>query len=131
LILTPHEGELGRLLERDSAEIREHRLASALEAAKAAGAVVVLKGDDTIVTDGDRVAVNAFSSPALATAGTGDVLAGTTGALVARGMDPFAAACAAVLANARAGAEAARRLGLAESVVAGDVIEALPAGLRV
>jgi NAD(P)H-hydrate epimerase len=129
-VLTPHEGELGRLLERDSAEIREHRLASALEAAEAAGAVVVLKGDDTIVTDGTRIAVNAFASPALATAGTGDVLAGTTGALLARGMDPFAAACAAVLANARAGAEAAERLGLAEAVIAGDVIDALPAGLR-
>ena len=129
-ILTPHEGELGRLLERDSDEIKEHRLATALEAAEEAGAIVVLKGDDTIVTDGERIAVNAFSSPALATAGTGDVLAGTIGALVARGMEPFAAACAAVLANARAGAEAARRVGLAESVVAGDVIAALPAGLR-
>jgi len=129
-ILTPHEGELARLLNRDSEEIREHRLTSALEAAEASGAIVVLKGDDTIVTDGERIAVNAFSSPALATAGTGDVLAGTVGALVARGMEPFAAACAAVLANARAGAEAARRLGLAESVVAGDVIEALPSGLR-
>ena len=129
-ILTPHEGELGRLLDRDSEEIRERRLASALEAADAAGAIVVLKGDDTIVTDGQRIAVNAFSSPALATAGTGDVLAGTIGALVARGMEPFAAACAGVLANARAGAEAARRLGLAESVVAGDIVEALPSGLR-
>ena len=129
-ILTPHEGELGRLLERDSDEISEHRLAAALEAAEAAGAIVVLKGDDTIVTDGERIAVNSFSSPSLATAGTGDVLAGTIGALLARGMEPFAAACAAVLANARAGAEAARRLGLAESVVAGDVIDALPSGLR-
>jgi len=92
--------------------------------------VVVLKGDDTIVADGERVAVNAVSAPALATAGTGDVLSGLTAALLARGLEPFAAACAAVLAHARAGREAARRIGAAESVIATDVIAAIPAGLR-
>ena len=88
---------------------RSPRTASpaAREAAAAAGAVVVLKGDDTIVTDGERVAVNAISAPALATAGTGDVLSGMTAALLARGLEPFAAACAAVLAHARAGRDAA------------------------
>jgi ADP-dependent NAD(P)H-hydrate dehydratase / NAD(P)H-hydrate epimerase len=91
---------------------------------------VVLKGDDTIVVDGDRVGVNALSAPALATAGTGDVLAGATGALLARGLEPFAAACAAVLAGARAGRLAAAYLGAAESVVATDVIAQLPAALR-
>jgi len=129
-ILTPHAGELGRLLGRDSAEVDAHRLAAAREAAVAAGAVVVLKGDDTIVADGERVAVNAVSAPALATAGTGDVLSGLTAALLARGLEPFAAACAAVLAHARAGREAARRIGAAESVIATDVIAAIPAGLR-
>jgi hydroxyethylthiazole kinase-like uncharacterized protein yjeF len=128
-ILTPHAGELGRLLGRDAEEIGAKRLGSAREAARAAGAVVVLKGDDTIVTDGERVAVNALSAPALATAGTGDVLSGVTAAMLARGLEPFAAACAAVLAHARAGREAARRIGAAESVIAGDVIEAVPAGL--
>ena len=59
-VLTPHAGELGRLLGRPAAEISAHRLASAREAAAAAGAIVVLKGDDTIVTDGERVAVNAL-----------------------------------------------------------------------
>lgn len=128
-VLTPHAGELGRLLGRDSAEIGAHRLAAVREAATAAGAIVVLKGDDTIVTDGERVAVNALSAPALATAGTGDVLSGLTAALLARGLAPFAAACAAVLAHARAGREAAARIGAAESVIATDVIEAIPAGL--
>ena len=75
-VLTPHAGELGRLLGRDSEEIAAHRLAAAREAARAARAVVVLKGDDTIVTDGERVAVNAISAPGLATAGSGDVLSG-------------------------------------------------------
>jgi NAD(P)H-hydrate epimerase len=129
-VLTPHAGELGRLLERDSSEIDAHRLASAREAARAAGAVLVLKGDDTIVTDGERVAVNAISAPALATAGSGDVLSGVTAALLARGLEPFAAACAAVVAHSRAGLNAAARVGAAESVIAGDVIESVPAGIR-
>jgi ADP-dependent NAD(P)H-hydrate dehydratase / NAD(P)H-hydrate epimerase len=129
-VLTPHAGELGRLLGRDSEGVGAHRLACAREAARAAAAVVVLKGDDTIVCDGERIAVNALSSPALATAGSGDVLSGMTAALLARGLDPFAAACAAVIAHARAGREAAVRIGAAESVIAGDVIDAIAVGLR-
>ncbi len=129
-VLTPHAGELGRLLGRDPEEIGAHRLAVAREAAMAAGAVVVLKGDDTIVSDGERVAVNAISAPALATAGSGDVLSGVVAALLARGLEPFAAACAAVLAHARAGRDAAVRIGAAESVIATDVIDSIPVGLR-
>ena len=128
-VLTPHAGELGRLLERDSGEVAAHRLASVREAAAASGAIVVLKGDDTLVAEGEHVAVNPLSSPALATAGTGDVLSGTVGALLARGMDPYAATCAGVLAHARAGQLAAADRG-AESVIATDVIEALPSGLK-
>jgi ADP-dependent NAD(P)H-hydrate dehydratase / NAD(P)H-hydrate epimerase len=128
-VLTPHAGELGRLLDRDSEEIGAHRLAVAREAAGIAGAIVVLKGDDTIVTDGERIAVNAVPAPALATAGTGDVLSGMTAALLARGLEPFAAACAAVIAHARAGRDAAVRIGTAESVIATDVIASIPAGM--
>ncbi|HEV7771152.1 MAG TPA: NAD(P)H-hydrate dehydratase [Solirubrobacterales bacterium] len=128
-VLTPHAGELGRLLGRDSEEIAAHRLACTREAAEIAGAVVILKGDDTIVSDGERVAVNAISAPGLATAGTGDVLSGIVAALLARGLEPFDAAAAAVLAHARAGREAALRIGAAESVIATDVIEAIPVGL--
>ena len=129
-ILTPHAGELGRLLGCESADVDAHRLARAGEAAAAANAVVVLKGDDTIVCDGDRLAVNAVSAPALATAGSGDVLSGMAAALLARGLEPFAAAAAAVFAHARAGREATLRVGLAESVIATDVIAAIPAALR-
>jgi hydroxyethylthiazole kinase-like uncharacterized protein yjeF len=129
-VLTPHAGELGRLLGRDSEEVDAHRLACAREAARATDAVVVLKGDDTIVSDGERVAINALSAPALATAGSGDVLSGMVAALLARGLEPFAAACAAVLAHARAGRDAAARVGAAESVIAGDVIDSIPVGLR-
>jgi len=130
-VLTPHAGELGRLLGRGSEEVSSHRLAAAREAAVDAGAVVVLKGEDTVVTDGERVAVNALSAPALATAGTGDVLSGIVAALLARGLDPFAAACAGVLAHAAAGLDAAERIGSAESVVATDVIDSIPTGLSI
>jgi NAD(P)H-hydrate epimerase len=69
-VLTPHAGELGRLLERDSDAISARRLESAREAATAAGAIVVLKGDDTLIVDPDvALAINGLSSPALATAG--------------------------------------------------------------
>jgi hydroxyethylthiazole kinase-like uncharacterized protein yjeF len=129
-VLTPHAGELGRLLDRQSEEVAAHRLAAAREAAAATDAIVVLKGDDTIVTDGERVAVNAISAPGLATAGSGDVLSGVIAALLARGMEPFAAACAAVLAHARAGRDAASRLGGPESVIAGDVIDSLPRAMH-
>ncbi|MGE5281430.1 MAG: NAD(P)H-hydrate dehydratase [Chloroflexota bacterium] len=128
-VLTPHEGELGRLLDRPPDEVAAHRLAAARELARTAGAVVVLKGDDSIVTDGERVAVNALPAPALATAGTGDVLSGIVAALLARGLEPFAAACAGVLVHARAGRDAARRIGAAESVIATDVIDSIPAGM--
>lgn len=127
-VLTPHAGEMGRLLDRDSEEIGAKRAESAREAAARSGGIVLLKGDDTIVTDGERLAINAISSPQLATAGTGDVLSGMIAALIARGMEPFAAACAAVVAHSRAGREAGRRVGH-DSVIAGDVIESIPAGL--
>jgi NAD(P)H-hydrate epimerase len=129
-ILTPHAGELARLLGVESEEVNAARLRSAHEAAARSGAIVVLKGDDTIVAaPAGATAVNALASPALATAGTGDVLGGTIAALLARGMEPFAAACGAVYAHARAGKIASSRIGSAESVIASDVIRALPEAL--
>jgi NAD(P)H-hydrate epimerase len=129
-ILTPHAGELGRLLGIPSDEVARRRLRSAREAAQRANAVVVLKGDDTIVALPDgRAAVNGLSSPALATAGTGDVLSGVIGAFLAKGLDPFAAACAGVRRHAAAGRVAAGERG-AGGVIARDVVEALPHALR-
>jgi ADP-dependent NAD(P)H-hydrate dehydratase / NAD(P)H-hydrate epimerase len=126
-VLTPHAGELGRLLELDSAEIERERLRHVRAAAELAGAVVVLKGDDTLIADPrGRVAVSPGATPALATAGTGDVLTGVLAALLAQGLDPFGAAAAGVWLHAAAGREAAHRLGAAEGVVASDVIAALP-----
>jgi len=128
-VLTPHAGELGRLLGRPSAEVDAHRLASAREAAASTGAVVVLKGDDTIVAEpGGEVAISPGGAPALATAGTGDVLAGVIGALLAKGLPAPHAAAAGVFAHLRAGRLAAAPHG-PDPVVASDVIAALPAAL--
>jgi NAD(P)H-hydrate epimerase len=127
-VLTPHAGELGRLLELDSAEIERRRLQHVVTAAQLAHAVVVLKGDDSLIADpGGRVAVSPGASPALATAGTGDVLTGVIAALLAQGLDAFTAAAAGVWLHAEAGREAARRQGATEAVIASDVIDALPA----
>jgi hypothetical protein len=87
---------------------------------------VVLKGDDTVIRSGNVTAINDLPSPALATAGTGDVLAGVITAFLARGVEPLAAAAAAVISHSRAGRVAADRIGLPEGVVASDVIGALP-----
>ena len=128
-VLTPHAGELGRLLETDSEAIGARRLESARRAAREAQAIIVLKGDDTVVAAPDgRVGVSRGGAPALATAGTGDVLSGVVGAFLAKRMDPFHAACAGVLVHVRAGQLAARDIG-PEGVVASDVIAALPRAL--
>jgi NAD(P)H-hydrate epimerase len=125
-VLTPHAGELARLLDTDSEAVERARLHHAREAAAAAQAVVVLKGDDTIVAEPEgRVGVSAGGSAGLATAGTGDVLSGVTGAMLAKGLDPFTAACAAVWLHAAAGSRAAGRRG-ADGMIARDVIEELP-----
>ena len=127
-VLTPHAGELGRLLEMDSSAIDAERLRHVRAAAELSGAVVVLKGDDSLIADpSGLVAVSPGGAPALATAGTGDVLTGVIAALLAQGMDPFDGAAAGVWLHAAAGRQAARRLGAPEAVVASDVIEALPA----
>jgi NAD(P)H-hydrate epimerase len=128
-VLTPHAGELGRLLEVESSEIERARLAHARDAAARSRALVVLKGDDTLIAGpSGQVAVSRGNAPALATAGTGDVLAGVTGALLARRLPPAHAVAAAVYAHARAGQLAAAPHG-PDGVIASDVIAALPAAL--
>jgi NAD(P)H-hydrate epimerase len=128
-VLTPHEAELGRLLEVGTQEVAAHRLEHAREAAELSGAVVLVKGDDTIVARPDGVvAISPGGTPALATAGTGDVLSGLIGALLAKGLDGFEAAALGALAHVLAARAAAERVGT-DHVLAGDVIESLPHGL--
>jgi NAD(P)H-hydrate epimerase len=125
-VLTPHEGELARLLERESHDIAEHRLASVREAAERFGCVVVLKGEDSLVAaPGRGVLVSALGLPSLSTAGTGDVLTGITAAFIAKGMEPQRAAAAACATQQLASRKASQRYGL----VASDVVEALPQAL--
>lgn len=128
-VMTPHAGEMARLLGVDVATVEAERLGSATDLADRTGATVVLKGDDTVVRSAAVTAINDFPSPALATAGTGDVLAGAIAAFLGRGVEPLAAASAAVLCHSGAGRIATDRVGLPEGVVASDVIDALPASI--
>jgi NAD(P)H-hydrate epimerase len=123
-VLTPHSGELGRLLGEESGWVDAHRLEAARRAADAFRCTVLLKGADTIVTQGGEpeVLVHDSSPPALATAGTGDVLTGIVAAYLAKGLDGRTAAAAGAAAHARAGLLAGKPRGM----VAGDVVEALP-----
>ena len=128
-ILTPHAGELGRLLEVDSQAVAARRLHHAAAASARSKALVVLKGDDTLVAaPAGRVAVSRGGAPALATAGTGDVLSGVVAAMLAKGLRAPHAACAGVYAHLRAGQLAAAPHG-PDGVIASDVIAALPAAL--
>jgi hydroxyethylthiazole kinase-like uncharacterized protein yjeF len=124
-VLTPHSGELGRLLGRDSAWVDAHRLEAVSEAAAKFRCVCLLKGADTLVaTPGDGLLVCRLTHPSLATAGTGDVLTGVIGAFLAKGMTAHLAAAAAAVACDRAAA-----LGPARGLVASDVAALLPGAL--
>lgn len=124
-ILTPHSGELARLLGRTVEQIDADRISSVREAARRTGAVVLLKGFRTVVArpDGHAVMVDA-GGPVLATGGSGDVLTGVIAALAA-GMDPFTAAWAGACLHGLAGDTLAERMG-DRGVVAGDLLNALP-----
>ncbi|MBJ7458444.1 MAG: NAD(P)H-hydrate dehydratase [Thermoleophilaceae bacterium] len=129
LLITPHTGELARLLGVSSDDVEGARLERAQEAAERSGAVVILKGSDTVVAaPGQSPLINTLKAPGLATAGTGDVLSGIAGAYLAMGLGAREAACAAVYAHALAGREASERRG-ADHMIASDVISLLPAVL--
>lgn len=107
-VLTPHPGELARLLGTDTAEVQADRLGAARRSAAAFGAVTVLKGAGTVVAEpGGRAWLSPFSTPNLAVAGSGDVLAGVVAGLLARGLAPLAAACLGVYWHGLAGARLA------------------------
>ena len=91
-ILTPHPGEFARLTNTDTKTVQADRQTRAAEFARKHGVIVVLKGHATVVTDGEHVAVNTTGNSGMATGGTGDVLTGLIAALLAQGLEPFAAA---------------------------------------
>jgi len=126
-VLTPHAGELARLLDTDAAWVGAHRLEAAQTAAGRFGAVVLLKGPDSIVAPPEGgVIVCDLGPPALATAGTGDVLTGIVASFLAKGLEPRLAAAAGAVAHGRAALLARHRAGL----VAGDLLDSLPAALE-
>ena len=125
-VLTPHSGELARLIVEESSWVDAHRLEALRRAVDRFGCVVLLKGADTVVgAPGEGVLVHVSNEPGLATAGTGDVLTGIVGAFLAKGLDARIAAAAAAAAHARAARLAPQQTGL----VASDVISLLPRAL--
>jgi hydroxyethylthiazole kinase-like uncharacterized protein yjeF len=126
-VLTPHPGELGRLLGMRIAAVQKDRIAASARLATGSCAVV-LKGARTIVSGAGRQVVNLSGTPALATAGTGDVLAGITGSLLAQGLGPLEAGALAAYLHGRAGEAAAADL-TPVCVTSEDVPEYLPAAV--
>lgn len=121
-ILTPHAGEMARLLDITVDEVKADRIGTALRAAQESGQVVVLKGGYTVVAGPDgALALAPRATPELATPGTGDVLAGLIGGLLAQGMEPFEAACAAIWIGGDSGRQA-RHGKSSRSVLARDLL---------
>jgi NAD(P)H-hydrate epimerase len=117
LVVTPHEGEFSRLFPDIAADTRIGKVEKALMAASALGGIVVYKGADTVIAAPDgRAAIEETAPPTLATAGSGDVLAGIIGARLANGLPALEAACAGVHHHAQAGLRAGRTL-TAETLV--------------
>jgi NAD(P)H-hydrate epimerase len=128
-VLTPHPGEMGRLLEVTTAEVQADRLRVARQLATRDQVVVVLKGARTIVVAPDgRAAIVPTGNPGMATGGTGDVLAGIVGGLLAQGLDAFDAACLGAFAHGLAGDRVALRQGEV-GLLARDLLDELPAAL--
>jgi len=130
LVLTPHPGELARLLGVTTADVQRDRLGVASRLAREQNVCVVLKGAGSVVAGPDgRLSVNPTGNPGLATGGTGDVLTGIITGLLAQGLAPWGAACVGVYAHGLAGDLAASEVG-ETGLIAGDVIRAIPLAIR-
>lgn len=129
VVLTPHAGEFGRLAGLSAKEVEADRVGNVRKLVAETGATVLLKGSRTLVGSPDGVVrVNPTGNPYLATGGTGDVLTGAIGGLLARGLAPVDAASAAAFVHGLAGARAGEELG--EGATAGDVLEHLAGAIR-
>jgi len=126
-IITPHPGEMSVLTGLLTVDIQADRLGIAKKYSKKWGHVIVLKGAFTVIAAPDgQIAIVPIATPALARAGTGDVLAGLIVGLRAQGVEAFQAACAGAWMHATAGLLAAKRMGNTASVIASDVLNAIP-----
>lgn len=129
-VITPHPGELARVLGRTTKEINENRIDAAREAARVCNCIVVLKGHQTLVADVEgHVNVNPTGNPGMATGGMGDVLSGMVAALLGRGIDPFDAAVTAVYLHGFAGDLLLDEMG-DTGLAAMDLAEKIPAAIQ-
>jgi NAD(P)H-hydrate epimerase len=129
VFLTPHPGEFARLLGRSVAEVQAQRQELAARFAADHGVIVVLKGHGTVVSDGRQLYVNPTGNPGMATGGTGDVLTGLIAALLAQGLDPFAASQLGVYWHGLAGDLARDDLGEI-ALIASDLLDYLPRAIQ-
>jgi NAD(P)H-hydrate epimerase len=125
LVLTPHPGEFARLIGSDIPTVQANRQEVATEFAREYGVVLVLKGHQAIVTDGQRLYLNTTGNPGMATAGSGDVLTGTVASLIVQGLSPFEAAQLGVYLHGLAGDLARDELG-EMGLTAADILHHLP-----
>lgn len=128
-IITPHPGEMSRITGKTIPEVQEKRADFASKYAKVSGAIVALKGHNTVVANGTEVYVNETGNPGMSTAGSGDVLSGVIAGLVAQGMAPFDAAKLGVFLHGLAGDIAMQDIGM-HGVIASDIMERIPSAYK-
>jgi NAD(P)H-hydrate epimerase len=129
VVMTPHPGEFARLIDRSVKDVVAGREQLAVEFARRSGAVVLLKGSQTLVTNSQRLFRNSTGNPGMATGGCGDVLTGVIAALIAQGLSPFDAAALGAWVHGRAGDIAASKLGQV-GMTAADLADNLPGAFK-
>ncbi|MBO5955535.1 MAG: NAD(P)H-hydrate dehydratase [Clostridia bacterium] len=129
VVITPHPGEMSRLVKKTVEEIQNNREVVAAEFAAKYGITVVLKGKNTVIAGGDEIKINTSGNCGMATGGTGDVLSGVVAAFVAQGLKPFDAAALGAYIHGKAGDIATQKLGV-HGMLAGDLAECLPLAIK-
>jgi NAD(P)H-hydrate epimerase len=129
IVLTPHEGEMSLLCGKTVEEIKENREKTAVDFAKEYGVVLVLKGKNTVITDGENVFVNPTGNAGMATGGSGDVLSGVIGSLIGQGMTAYDGAVLGAYIHGRAGDLAKEDKG-EMGLIASDIAENLPYAIK-
>lgn len=132
VVITPHPGEMARLLETSTQDVQSNRIGVAESFARQFGVVVVLKGHGTVIADpSGRVAINTTGNPAMASGGMGDVLTGLISALIGQGLDPFEASCVGVFVHGLAADRVVQKRGWgSRGLAATDLLEEIPAVLK-
>lgn len=124
-IITPHPGEFSDMTNMNTAEIEANREDHCRNLAEKSSSIVLLKGCNTVVSDGSRVYINKSGNPGMATAGMGDVLTGIIAALIASGIEPYNATCTAAYLHGIAGDLAKKKYGI-HGMIASDVMKMIP-----